>query len=218
MDAGGPRGAAPFAALGGYDHCDVAGIKLYQQTVADPPETMLDLLGTIDRLFHEAEVHPRLWNTGTTYTIALQQPLDSETAKAYAVRFFLVGLYARNFNLERMYFYNWGGTKIPIVLQADGGEPTAAALAVGTLQDWLSGARSTSCAHGTPAGLPANVWQCRFLIGARKAEILWTQAGGASVPAPEGVTAVRHLDGSAEQPAPGAPVTLGAEPVFITYG
>ena len=60
--------------------------------------------------------------------------LDATTARNYAVRFFLVGLFARNVNLERFYFYNWGGTKIPIVLQAGHAFPLCnVALYIGSL-------------------------------------------------------------------------------------
>jgi hypothetical protein len=142
-----------FAELGGYDHCDVAGVKLFQRDASDPPETMLELTNTIDRIMHEAGVHPRLWNTGTTYSITLQRPLEEREARNHAVRFYLVGIYARKMNLERMYFYNWGGTKIPIVLQPVGGVPTTAALAVEQLQRWLQHARSESCGHGMQVNL-----------------------------------------------------------------
>ncbi|WP_433383068.1 helix-turn-helix domain-containing protein [Actinoplanes sp. CA-142083] len=213
----GQRVLTRFAQLGGYRYCDVAGIKLFQQAASDPPETMLDLLGRVDQLLHDAEVHPRLWNTGTTYTIALQKPLDATTARNYAVRFFLVGLYARNYNLERMYFYNWGGTKIPIVLQADGGEPTAAARAVDTLQHWLAAAQSRSCGHGSAAGLPENAWQCELIVGTRRAAVRWTQSGTATMPVDAPIAAVHHLDGRVDRPSPGAELPLAEDPIFVEY-
>lgn len=84
-----------FGALGGYQHCDVANIKLYARSASHPPETMLELVATADHLLHEAGVHPPIWNTGTRYEIALAGSLDETTAVNHAVRFFLVGLYAR---------------------------------------------------------------------------------------------------------------------------
>ncbi len=84
--------------------------------------------------------------------------------RRYIRRHFLAGIYGRHFGLDRMHFYNWGGTRIPIVLQADGGAPTAAALAVEQLQRWLARAESRSCGHGLAAGLPDNVWQCDFRV------------------------------------------------------
>ncbi|MFI6506229.1 beta-galactosidase [Streptosporangium sp. NPDC050855] len=208
-----------FTALGGYGHCDVAGIKLHQRTPSDPPESMLELVTTVDRAFHRAGIHPRLWNTGTTYSIRLQGPLDETRARNHAVRFFLTGLYARNLNLERMYFYNWGGTKIPIVLQAVGGVPTGAALAVEQLQRWLVHARSRSCGHGTAINLPENVWQCEVTVAKpgdhHEASIRWTIGGTAETTAGPRVRAVRRLDGTTETVRPGDVITITEEPILI---
>ncbi|MEU4833727.1 helix-turn-helix domain-containing protein [Streptosporangium sp. NPDC023615] len=208
-----------FVALGGYGHCDVAGIKLHQRTPSDPPESMLELVTTVDRAFHQAGIHPRLWNTGTTYSIRLQRPLDETRARNHAVRFFLTGLYARNLNLERMYFYNWGGTKIPIVLQAVGGVPTHAALAVEQLQRWLVHAHSRSCGHGIAVGMPENVWQCEVTVAKpgdhHEATIRWTIAGTAETTAGPRVRAVRRLDGTTEAVRPGDTITVTEEPILI---
>lgn len=208
-----------FAAFGGYGYCDVAGIKLYQRSPTDPPESMLELVTTVDRAFHQAGIHPRVWNTGTTYSILLQGSLDETTARNYAVRFFLTGLYARNLNLERMYFYNWGGTKIPIVLQAVGGVPTRAALAVEQLQRWLVHAGSRSCGHGMAIDLPENVWQCEVTVtkpGDRhEATIRWTIDGTAETTAGPRVRVVRRLDGTTEAIQPGDAITVTEEPILI---
>ncbi|MFM9592114.1 helix-turn-helix domain-containing protein [Streptomyces scabiei] len=208
-----------FAELGGYRHCDVAGVKLYQRTASDPPETMLALTRTVDRILHHAGVHPRLWNTGTMYEIPLQKPLGRRRAADYAVRFYLVGLYARNANVERMYFYNWGGTKIPIVLQAEGGAPTQAALAVERLQRWLAHARIHSCGHGLASGLGDNVWECRFTVtGSRlrhEAAIRWTDSGTAVTTAEPGLAAVHRLDGTVTPVRPGDTITLTEQPILL---
>lgn len=68
--------------------------------------------------------------------------------RSYAVRLYLVDLYARSTNLERMYLYNWGGTKLPIVLGLAGGSPTPAAIAVAQLEHWLANTSITSCGTG----------------------------------------------------------------------
>lgn len=210
-----------FAALGGYGYCDVAGVKLFQKSAADPPESMLSLVTTIDRAMHEAGVQPRLWDTGTKYDIPLQGSLDETRARNYAVRFFLVGLYSRNANLERMYFYNWGGTRIPIVLQAVGGAPTRAALAVEQLQRWLTHAQSRSCGHGIGVNLPRNVWECQFTITeptrTYDATIQWTDTGTATITAEPGTSAVRRLNGSVATIRPGDTVTITEAPVLIEH-
>ncbi|MEU1555074.1 helix-turn-helix domain-containing protein [Streptomyces scabiei] len=208
-----------FAELGGYRHCDVAGVKLYQRTASDPPETMLALTRTVDRILHHAGVHPRLWNTGTMYEIPLQKPLGRRRAADYAVRFYLVGLYARNANVERMYFYNWGGTKIPIVLQAEGGAPTQAALAVERLQRWLAHARIHSCGHGLASGLGDNVWECRFTVtGSRlrhEAAIRWTDSGTAVTTSEPDLAAVHRLDGTVTPVRPGDTIRITEQPILL---
>jgi hypothetical protein len=189
-----------FTAAGGYQNCDAAGVKLYPRHDGDAPERLVDLATLIDRTFRSAGgIHPPLWNTGTAYRIAEARPLDQQHAIAYAVRFYLIGMYLR---YERTYFYNWGGTQIPLVLQAAGGPPTLAARAIDTLQRWLAGARITSCGHGRPDGLPSQVWQCRYQLAAPAgrapvpAVIRWTESGTASMPADTGADTVRTLDGA----------------------
>ncbi|MEU0518260.1 helix-turn-helix domain-containing protein [Streptosporangium sp. NPDC006007] len=208
-----------FAELGGYDHCDVAGIKLHQRTASDPPESMLELATMVDRTMHKVGIQPRLWSTGTTYSIPLERPLDETRARNYAVRFFLTGLWARNVNLERMYFYNWGGTKIPIVLQAEGGAPTRAALAVEQLQRWLAHAHSRSCGRGLAINLPENVWQCEFTViepdWEYTATIRWAFSGTADTTAGPNAHVVRRLDGATVQVRPGDTITVTEEPVLI---
>jgi hypothetical protein len=126
-------------------------VKLHPRDFGQPPETIIELTGLIDRAFHDAGTQPRIWSTGTTYRIATAQRLDERTASNYAVRLFLVTLYAR---YERMYFYNWGGTRIPITLQAEGGPPTTAARYVERLQQWLSVARCTRAGPVPTTGCP----------------------------------------------------------------
>lgn len=209
-----------FAEDRGYDYCDVAGIKLYQRAASDPPETMLALAESVNRLFHESGIQPRVWNTGTTYSITLQAPLTETEARDYAVRFYLVGIYARYLNIERMYFYNWGGRKIPLVLQPAGGAPTLAALGVEQLQHWLLRAQTRSCGHGKSSNLPANAWECDFRItdpdGNHHAAILWTDTGTATVPVGQDADC-EHLGGTQTTVHSGSPITVTEEPIFLKY-
>ncbi|MCP2242671.1 helix-turn-helix domain-containing protein [Lentzea aerocolonigenes] len=208
-----------FVELNGYDHCDVAGIKLFRPNASDPPEAMLNLTTAIDRVMHDAGVHPRLWSTGTDYSIATQPQLDEVTARNYAVRFFLVGMFAREVNLERLYFYNWGGTKIPIVLQPVGGVPTTAALAVEQLQRWLHNASIRSCGKGLGVNLPANVFECVYTVTDSgqtfDATIRWTDRGTAAVSAPRNSYEVWHLDGPVKNIQAGDTLMITEEPVLI---
>ncbi|MDT8914672.1 helix-turn-helix domain-containing protein [Amycolatopsis sp. PS_44_ISF1] len=205
-----------FAGLRGYDHCDVAGINLSQQTAADPPETMLGRLQQIDGAFHDVGVHPRLWNTGVTYEYVRDERLDERRAIDYATRFYLVAIYGSGFGLERAYFYNWGSGSLPIALQAVGGAPTRAALAVQELQRWLTRTSTRSCGHGLALDLPAAVWQCEFTADdGRLLTIRWTDEGTAMTPAPAHTRELRELDGTGRPLHAGDTVTVSGTPVLI---
>lgn len=211
-----------FAELGGYQYCDAAGIKLYQRRVQDPPETMLEAARSAYRTFHRVGVHLPLWNTGTTQTLPLNDPLDPQRAAEYAVRFYLTGLYARPFGIERMYFYAWGNSTIPIVLQAEGQLPTKAGLYVERLQRWLGNAQITACGQGQQVSLPGNVWQCEFSVtdGGNRAVtawIRWTHAGEADTPIGPREVRVHHLDGTARDAGPGDTVRVTGEPLLVTH-
>lgn len=214
-DAAGRRFLERFGALRGYEHCQAAAVKLHPRTAGDPPETMLTLVAEIDRTLHRAGAHPYLWSTGPSYDVPLHQPLETERAADHAVRFYLTGLYARYAHYTRMYFYSWGGSRLPIVLQPVGGQPTRAGQYTGELRRWLTGTRIHGCGQGEAARLPANLWQCRFDRGGREFLIWWTHEGTARMELPDPVQ-VRGLDGS------GARVTGSLEvterPVLVWLG
>ncbi|MDN3354398.1 hypothetical protein [Actinomadura sp. DC4] len=205
-----------FAELGGFQYCDVASLKLHQRSAGDPPETMLKILQVVGGVMRGAGIGPPIWSTGTTYEIALEKRLDERRSIDYAMRYYLTGLYGIELNLQRMYFYSWGNTKIPLVLQAEEGAPTRAAMAVDELQRWLAHARIRACGQGLPSGLPANVWQCEFVDdGAHPAWIRWTSAGSADTVAPPGARMIRRIGGSAASVHPGDVVRVGERPLFI---
>ncbi|MGN9843508.1 helix-turn-helix domain-containing protein [Nonomuraea sp. H19] len=209
-----------FAELGGYQHCDVAGVKLYQRRVQDPPETMLEAIEKVDRTFHRAGLHPPVWNTGTTQSLPLNDPLEQDRAADYAVRFYLTGLYARKFNLRRMYFYAWGNGTIPIVLQAEDQPPTRAGRQVEQVQRWLTGADLRSCGRGWPIGMPRNVWQCEFHIKGhdgrrRTARVRWAISAAADTPAGAEAERVEYLDGTARAVGARDTVRVTERPLLI---
>ncbi|MEE4418722.1 hypothetical protein [Streptomyces bugieae] len=92
-------------------------------------------LAPVNRVLHDAGVGVRLWITGPDYDVTCQPRLTGPRAGDAAVRFFLIALYGLDQGVQRAYFYNWGGAKIPVVLQVEGKPPTPAALAVDRLRD-----------------------------------------------------------------------------------
>jgi hypothetical protein len=184
---------------------------------------MLEAVRDVDRTFQRAGYHLPLWSTGTTQTLPQNDPLEEDTAADHAVRFYLTGLYARNRNLARMYFYAWGNGKIPLVVQAEGQPPTKAGLFVARLQQWLAHADLRSCGHGLQIALLENVWQCEFLIPdergtLRTARIRWTHAGTANTRAGTGARSIEYLDSTAREVDPRDTERITERPVLIPYG
>jgi hypothetical protein len=207
-----------FAELRGYDYCDVAGVNLSQKQASDPPETVVQLLEQTYDVMHDAGVHPAVWNTGVTYEYAREEALDEQRAIDYATRFYLVAIYGTNVSLERSYFYNWGGSRLPIALQAVGGPPTRAALAVEELQRWLANTTTRSCGHGLAINLPGNVWQCEFTTQDHRLQVVqWTSSGTATTTAAPDSELLRHIDGSIKQLSAGEAVLVTETPVLMVH-
>ncbi|MER7010358.1 helix-turn-helix transcriptional regulator [Saccharopolyspora sp. NPDC000359] len=204
-----------FAELGGYDHCDYAAVKLYPRDASDPPETMMQLAREVERTLARARTGPQLWATGWGTEVTQQSRVDPELAADYAVRSYLVSLWRW---YDRSYFYSWGGSRVPIVLQTNGYPPTKAGLFVGELHRWLADAKINSCGHGAEAGLPDNVWQCHFLRRGQPFFIRWTHESTARMRPDPGTTTVRRLDGTSAPVDPAEPVEITGRPVLLERG
>ncbi|MEQ7128443.1 BTAD domain-containing putative transcriptional regulator [Actinopolymorpha sp. B11F2] len=214
-----------YALAGTFEPCDAVAVKLHQRDTLDPPEQMIELTDLINRTLHKAGVQRALWATGPSHDIVHAPRPDQATAGAHAVRHFLAGIYAR---CARMYFYNWGGRKIPLVLQADGGPPTQAARFVERLQHWLDGACVRSGSHGSDDNLPPNVWQIRLVAPTAPeggppgrspgdAVIRWTDTGEATMPVEPGMARIEHLDGTVEVLDSAGPMVITELPALIHY-
>jgi len=210
------------AEAGVLEPCDAVSVKLHPRDYADPPEQMAELARIIDRTLHGVGAQRPLWGTGPSHGMVHAPRLDQCVAEAYAVRQFLVGIFAQ---CDRMYFYSWGNRNLPIVLQAKGGPPTRAAWYVDRLQRWMTGAYLRSASHGTDDNLPPNVWQLRLVFpdaegvstGRQPAEavIRWTDIGKATMPVEPGATQVEHLDGTVETVSVGSMVAVTELPILI---
>lgn len=144
-----------FARTGAYAHCDAAALKMPPRKGDGRPEEIIELSRSMRNLLHEENVHDiELWNTGPEWDIDSTPPLDARQAGDYAVRFYLSGLYGRHYGVRRMYFYNWGSTHVPIIVQPVGGprqSPESAS------DDWQRG----WTAPGSPPAGGARAWTCR---------------------------------------------------------
>ncbi|MFI0404474.1 BTAD domain-containing putative transcriptional regulator [Actinomadura sp. 3N508] len=205
-----------FGELGGFRPCDAIAVKLHPRRGDGRPEEMTEQAVLIYNALHQVGVHLPMWATGPAHDIPTVTPLGEDDANNYAVRHYLAGLYAR---YNRMYFYSWGPSNLPLVLQAEGGPPTRAALFVQRLQQWLAGARIRSCGKGPAVGLPAGAWQCRFLLaGSAEAAVRWMADGTARMRAEPDARRVDHLDGRTVPVRGGRELRITETPVLIRFG
>lgn len=202
-----------FAALGGYQQCDAVGVKLHPRKAADPPETMLELATEIEKsIYRVGAKRLPMWNMGQGFSTPLEPPLDPELAADHAVRFYLVSLYAE---YRRVFFYNWGGDRLPIVLQPNGGTPTRAARHIDELQAWLTDSQNTSCGAGDKLGLPNHVWRCVFTKNNAEFQILWTDSGTTRLAPPANVATFEPIDGDARPYEPSGPLDVSGRPIVL---
>ncbi|MFG2552853.1 hypothetical protein [Streptomyces sp. NPDC048581] len=223
-----PEGRAlleKFVRSGGYEFCDAAALKLHPRRADGPPEDIIELAAKVEDVFRDHNVAHRVWNTGPGAEIDDGARLSDRRANDYAVRFYLVGLYIRKSNVDRMYFYSWGSRGVPLVVQPVGGEPTEAGRRIGRLHGWLADKRVSSCGKGSGVGLPDGVFECVFRHGPDREPdaagpwlaVRWTQHGRVSDRLGKGARLLRRMDGSSERVRPGARVDYGETPVLVEY-
>ncbi|NGO13602.1 helix-turn-helix domain-containing protein [Streptomyces sp. HC44] len=225
-----PEGRAlfkKFVRTGAYEFCDAAALKLHPRRADGPPEEIIELAAQAEDIFRESNEgqRVRVWNTGPGAEIDDGARLSDRRANDYAVRFYLVGLYIRKSNVDRMYFYAWGGRNIPLVVQLVGGRPTEAGRRIGRLHGWLADKRITSCGKGSGVGLPDGVFECVFRRGQDREPdavgpwlaVRWTQHGRASSRLSKGAYLLRRMDGSSERVRAGKRVEYGETPVLVEY-
>ncbi|MFG2141598.1 helix-turn-helix domain-containing protein [Streptomyces sp. NPDC048650] len=207
-----------FARTGAYESCDAAALKLPPRSAGGPPEEIIELARKVQNLlYEEGQSRMVLWNTGPDRDIAVTPPLDDRRARDYAVRFYLAGLYSRHYTVRRMYFYSWGSTGVPLVVQPVGGPPTEAGLRIGRLQQWLDRARIAACGRGAQMGLAEAAYTCRFERGGARLVVAWTSRGRAEMSVSEGAYRLRHMDGRTVRVRAGDRISFGEEPVLIEH-
>ncbi|EPH43735.1 helix-turn-helix domain-containing protein [Streptomyces aurantiacus] len=219
-----PEGRAlleEFVRSGGYEYCDAAALKLHPRRADGPPEDIIELAVKVEDVFRDHNVAHRVWNTGPGAEIDDGARLSDRRANDYAVRFYLVGLYLRKSNVDRMYFYSWGSRGVPLIVQPVGGAPTEAGRRIGRLHGWLADRRVASCGKGRGVGLPDGVFECVFRRGQDGegpwSAVRWTQRGRADGRLGKGAYLLRRMDGGSERVRPGERVEYGETPVLVEY-
>jgi hypothetical protein len=214
---GGSSFVRAFATAGGFEQCDAVAVKVAERPARVPPEDITVQVERFEAALHALGTGAPVWITGPDYDVTRAEPLHGAAAADWAARFFLAMVYERLNHVRRAYFYDWGGSDLPVVLQPEGRAATPAGRAVGRLHAWLAGAYLSGCGHGRAAGLPAGAWRCTFTRTAAThgpAVIAWTEHGTARVPVPYPGGAAVHLDGTVRHPS--GSVRLTGAPVLLT--
>lgn len=207
-----------FVRTGAADSCDAFALKMPPRKPSGPPEETIELAKDVNELLGEEGVTDMdLWNTGPDIDIVGAKQFDARRARDYAVRFYLSGLFARQWGMRRMYFYNWGSTGLPIVVQPVGGRPAEAGLRMGRLARWLQDASIASCGEGRRSGMADGAYTCRFERDGRTLRVYWTTRGRAEVTLEQGAHRLRHMDGRTARARAGDRISFGEEPVLVEY-
>ena len=205
-----------FALTGAYDYCDAAALKLPPRRADGPPEETIELTKRARTVLYKANAgRGPFWNTGPDRDVAYRPHMDPDRARDYAVRFYLAALYSWHWGLHRTYYYSWGSTDVPLVLERPEGPPTEAARRVERLQRWLDGADMGSCGKGAAMDLVGDAYTCRFTRGATDLRIYWTKKGRGEARVPEGARRIVHMDGRTESADPGGLLVFDGEPVLV---
>ncbi|WP_344534156.1 helix-turn-helix domain-containing protein [Streptomyces albiaxialis] len=205
-----------FARTGAFHHCDAAAFKLPPRRADGPPEESIELTEHVRELLYKEGVRRGpIWNTGPDRDVAFRDRLDARRAWNYAVRFYLAGLYAWYDGVRRTYFYSWGSSEVPLVLERLEGPPSEAARRVARLQRWLDGAELGSCGMGVRMGLARDAYTCRLTRGDTTLRIYWTKRGRAEVTLGKGARRVLRMSGATERARPGSRLAFGEEPVLV---
>lgn len=207
-----------FARTGAAESCDAMALKMPPRKPDGPPEEVIELTKDVTGLLGEEGITDMdLWNTGPDIDIVGAKQLDARRARDYAVRFYLSGLFARQWGMRRMYFYNWGSTGLPIVVQPVDGRPTEAGLWMGRLAGWLQDAGIASCGEGGRSGLAEGAYTCRFERDGRTLRVYWTTRGRAEATLRPGAHRLRHMDGGTARARAGDRLRFGEEPVLVEH-
>lgn len=156
-----------FLKKGGGQYVDVIGYHLY---VAKLPEELVPLIQRVRQVMADNGVGNKpLWNTESGW-IASARVQAEDVAGGVLARAFLLAWAA---GVQRFYWYAWDNQLMGITTYS---EPerrvTAAGRAFGIIQQWLVGARISSCSEGAD-----HAWVCQLSRSGTKQWIVWNPQG-----------------------------------------
>jgi hypothetical protein len=211
-----------YLKAGGGRCADVIADHLY--TNPGPPELIVPIAQQVEQIMRENGVGDKpLWDTETGFAIQDNQGkvtpspgkgfnsvvLSENQAAGYIARVYILAWAA---GVSRLYWFAWDNWIMGLV-ERDGKTPKPPAIAYGQVEDWLVGARMTSCdsdAKGT--------WTCRIgRPGGYVGLIMWNPDRTFRFDIPEswGVRDYRNLSGSESKLAGKASVLVSPSPILL---
>lgn len=209
-----------FLKLGGANFANVIGYHLYPPQ-PKVPEQIPELARSVREEMKEYGVtNKQIWDTETGWDIANHMPVqqknpralrvlnDSESA-AYLARAYILAWAS---GVSRLYWYAWDNTFMGVV-EPDAKTAKPAAVAYGQVENWLVGARMTSCASADNG-----TWTCAIARdGGYQGWILWNPNRSLSFNLPKDwkIRQVRDLSGNTKNLAGAKTYNVGSSPVLF---
>jgi Glycosyl hydrolases family 39 len=219
--SGGVKWLDQYLKSGGGEYADVIGFHLYVNPSA--PEEMLPLIQQVEQVMRNDGAGDKpLWDTETGWaiqnTLSVVQPasgkgfnsivLSPDQASTYLARTYILSWAS---GVSRLYWYAWDNGTMGLV--ENGGKILKApARAYGELENWLIGARMTSCSSDS-----AGTWTCEITRdNGYHGWIVWNPDHPVqfAVPADWGVKTIRDLEGN-EKPMSDKTTQITATPVLL---
>lgn len=210
---------------GGGKYADVIGFHFYVNPA--PPEQMVPLIQHVEQIMRNAGVGGKpLWDTETGWAIQDKSGtvraapgrgfnsivLSGDQAAAYLARAYVLSWAS---GVSRLYWYAWDNWTMGLV-DRDGRTLKPPAIAYGQLEEWLLGARMTSCGSNA-----VGTWTCAVTRpGGYHGWIMWNPTAtrhliNFRIPNTWHVTRVKDLLGHVTHLAPGATFEVSIMPHLL---
>jgi hypothetical protein len=199
------NGMTQFLASGGSASVDIFNTAL--SLAGQAPEAMVAELSAIRSamLNTSAETRP-LWNDQPSWTLPAAGLSDTDQA-SYAARAVILNASS---GISRLAWYAWDENENTALRLSDSNaQPTAAALAYGVMEGWLSGAQINGCSANAQ-----QLWSCQLVRNGQPSWILWSTAGTVQASG-LGMTTITDLEGNQRAIGQAGTITLGAAPVLL---
>lgn len=204
-----PQALQPFLADGGGASIQVLGTSLI--TAGQPPEAMAALLQSIRTVTAgtAAEGKP-VWNEQPSWQLSPNSS-DPVTQASWVARALILNA---SYGVQRLHWYAWDNqTPGTLTLTDSTGQPTAAALAYATVQNWLEGAQLNGCDQA-----PSGLWTCQIVRPGPSSQstqwILWSPNGPIQASA-LGASTATSLSGSLTAIDQSGIVAVGPSPILL---